>query len=83
MHSVTIRNVPDEVHRAIRIRASNYGRTIEAEICNMLECAVKPQEQVKLGSLLTKIGKQTRLTDEEVELLHSMHDQCAARAASL
>ena len=32
MPSVTVRNVPDEVHRAIRVRAAQHGRSIEAEM---------------------------------------------------
>ena len=52
MPSVTIRNLPDEVHRAIRVRAAQHGRSIEAEMRNILESAVKPQGRVKLGSML-------------------------------
>jgi antitoxin FitA len=56
MTSVTIRNVPDEGHRAIRVRAAQHGRSIEAEMRDILEAAVKPQGRVKLGSLLAEIG---------------------------
>lgn len=37
MRSITIRNVPDEVHRALRVRAAQYGRSAEAEIRDILE----------------------------------------------
>ena len=50
MPSVTIRNVPDEVHRAIRVRAAQHGHSIEAEMRDILESAVKPAGRVKLGS---------------------------------
>ena len=42
MASITVRNVPDEVHRALRVRAAQHGRSAEAEIRDILERAVKP-----------------------------------------
>ncbi len=66
MPSITIRNVPDEVHRAIRVRAAMHGRSAEAEIRDILEQAAKPEGRVKLGSLLTSIAREAGgLTDEE------------------
>ncbi len=70
MRSITIRNVPDEVHRAIRVRAALHGRSTEAEIREILETAVKPDGRVKLGSLLADIGRRVRLTDEEIAVFH-------------
>ncbi len=32
MANVNVRNLPDEVHRAIRIQAAQHGRSTEAEI---------------------------------------------------
>jgi antitoxin FitA len=32
MPSITVRNVPDEVLRALRVRAAQHGRSVEAEI---------------------------------------------------
>jgi plasmid stability protein len=42
MRSITIRNVPDEVHRALRVRAAQHGLSAEAEIRDILENAVRP-----------------------------------------
>ena len=83
MPHVTIRNLPDEVHRAIRVRAAQHGRSIEAEMRNILESAVKPQGRVKLGSMLAEIGRQVKLTDEELATFESVRDKTPARAASL
>ena len=83
MPSVTIRNLPDEVHRAIRVRAAQHGRSIEAEMRNILESAVKPEGRVKLGSMLAEIGRQVKLTDEELATFESVRDKTPARAASL
>lgn len=58
MATVTVRNLPDEVHRAVRLRAARHGRSTEAEIRLILEAAVKPEQRVKLGSLLAEIGKE-------------------------
>lgn len=82
MPSVTVRNVPDEVHRAIRVRAAQHGHSIEAELRDILETAVKPQGRIKLGSLLSEIGRTIRLTEEEFALFESGRDTTSARAAS-
>lgn len=82
MPSVTVRNVPDEVHRAIRVRAAQHGRSIEAEMRDILESAVKPEGRVKLGSLLAEIGREVKLTDEEFAMFESARDRTPARAAS-
>lgn len=52
MAAFTVRNLPDEVHRALKVRAAQNGRSTEAEIRAILEEAVKPKERVKIGSAL-------------------------------
>lgn len=70
MAILTVRNVPDEIHRALRVRAAVHGNSTEAEVRAILEEAVKPQGRMKLGSLLANIGQQVRLTDEETALIN-------------
>jgi len=82
MPSITVRNVPDAVHRAIRVRAAQHARSIEAEMRDILETAVKPQGRVKLGSLLSEIGRKIQLTEEEFAMFDSVRDKTLARAAS-
>lgn len=66
MKNVTIRNLSDEVHRAIRQRAATHERSIEAEMRAILADAVQPAERIKLGTLLFEgISEENRLTDEE------------------
>ncbi|NNH74079.1 Arc family DNA-binding protein [Nocardia uniformis] len=66
MKNVTVRNLSDEVHRAIRQRAAAHGRSAEAEIRAILTDAVQPAERIKLGSLLASvISREHRLTDDE------------------
>ena len=65
MAVLTVRNVPDEVHRALRVRAAQRGRSTEAEVRAILEEMVLPEGRVGLGSLLTRVGRHARLTDDE------------------
>ena len=51
---LTVRNLPDEVHRALRIRAAQHGHSMEAEAREILAAAVAPEGRVKLGSLLAE-----------------------------
>ncbi|WP_280462731.1 FitA-like ribbon-helix-helix domain-containing protein [Nocardia carnea] len=71
MKNVLVRNLSDEVHRAIRQRAATHGHSAEAEIRAILTAAVQPPERVKLGSMLTAIGREIALTDEEHALLNN------------
>ena len=67
MASVTVRNIPDETHRALRARAAMHGLSTEAEIRAILENAVRPAGRIKLGSLLAEIGREVGGVDLEVE----------------
>jgi plasmid stability protein len=66
MAILTVRNLPDEVHRALRVRAALHGRSTEAEVRAILEEAVRPEGRIRLGSLLAAIGRRAELTDEEL-----------------
>jgi plasmid stability protein len=79
MSSITVRNVPEEVHRALRVRAAQHGRSTEAEIREILAAAVKPEGRVKLGSLLAEMGRKARLTDEEFAVFDQVRDKSPAR----
>ena len=68
MATLTVRNVSDEVHRALRVRAALRGRSTEAEVRSILEEAVLPEGRARLGTLLSEIGRCAGLTDEEVAL---------------
>jgi plasmid stability protein len=67
MASVTVRNLPDETHRALRVRAAMHGLSTEAEIRAILENAVRPESRIKLGSLLAEIGREVGGVDLEIE----------------
>lgn len=82
MAMLTVRNLPDEVHRALRARAALHGRSTEAEVRAILETAVKPEGRVKLGSLLAEVGRQAKLTDEEFAVFEQVRDKTPAQAVS-
>ena len=79
MASITVRNVPDEVHRALRVRAAHHGRSTEAEIREILEKAVKPAKRVRLGDALATLGREIGLTDEDVATIDQMRDKSPAK----
>ena len=43
MAMLTVRNIPDEVHRALRVRAARHGHSMEAEVRDRLGAAVSPK----------------------------------------
>lgn len=58
MPAVTIRNLPDETHRALKQRAIAHGRSTEAEIRDILQSAVNPDTRLRLGSELAAFGRR-------------------------
>lgn len=82
MAMLTVRNIPDEVHRALRVRAAQHGHSMEAEVREILESAVSPEGRVKLGSLLADIGRKAKLTEEEFAVFEQVRDKTPARPVS-
>ena len=79
MAMLTVRNIPDAVHRALRTRAAHHGHSMEAEVREILQSVVSPQGRVKLGSLLAGMGRQARLTDDEFAVFAQVRDKAPAR----
>ena len=74
MASITVSNLPDEAHRALRARAAHHGHSTEAEIRAILEAA--SPERVKLGSLLISIAREAGgLTDAEARRFDWRHNK--------
>lgn len=78
MASITIRNVPDDVHRALRVLAAQHGRSAEAEIHAILERAVKPGKRVRVGDALAALGRKVGLTDAEIDLIEKARSRVPA-----
>ena len=79
---LTIRNITDEVHRALRVRAAQRGHSMEAEVREILQSAVSPQGRVKLGSLLADMGRRAKLSDEEFAVIEQVRSKSPARLVS-
>ena len=58
MAAVTVRNLPEATHRALKVRAAHNGRSTEAEIRVILEEAVSPKARIKIGSELAAFGRR-------------------------
>ena len=78
MASITVRNVPDEVHRAPRVLAAQHGRSAEAEIRDILERAVKPAKRVRLGDALAALGREAGLTEQDIAAIDQTRDKSPA-----
>lgn len=57
MAAITVRNLSNETHRALKARAAAHGRSTEAEVRSILQDAVAPPNRLALGSLLAEVGQ--------------------------
>jgi plasmid stability protein len=78
MAILTVRNVPDDVHRALRLRAAQHGRSTESEVREILANAVKPEQRVRLGDALAALGREVGLTDEDFAVFDQVRDKTPA-----
>ncbi len=78
MAMLTVRNLPEEVHRALRVRAASHGNSTEAEVREILANAVKPETRVRLGEALAALGRTIGLTNEECEVFNQVRDKTPA-----
>jgi plasmid stability protein len=75
MASVTIRNLSEEAHRALKVRAAQHNRSTEAEIRAILEAAVRPEGRLQLGTALQEIGKKYDVTESDIETIEHVWDR--------
>ena len=83
MPTLTVRYLPDEVYRSLRVRAAQNGRNMEIEVHEILAAAVLPESRIGLGSLLAEAGRQARLTDEEAAKFDNLRDNSPIRSIDL
>lgn len=74
MPAVTIRNLSDETHRALKARAALHNRSTEAEIRAILEAAARPEARQKIGTALSALSRDLGLTNADVEALEDARD---------
>jgi plasmid stability protein len=78
MAMLTIRNLPDDVHRALRVRAAQHGRSTEAEVREILESIVKPEARIRMGDALAALGRKIGLTDQDFVVFDRAKDTAPA-----
>ena len=78
MAMLTVRNLPDEVHRALRVRAAQHGHSTEAEVREILAITVKPETRVRLGEALAGLSRKIGLTNEDFEVFNRIQDKTPA-----
>lgn len=78
MAMLTVRNLPDDVHRALRMQAALHGRSTEAEVREILAIAVKPEARVRLGDALAALSRDMGLTNEDFEVFEKVSDRAPA-----
>jgi len=64
MPSLTVRNLPEETHRALRVRAARNGRSTEAEVRLILDEIVRPAKRLKIGSEIHRIASEIGNMDD-------------------
>ena len=78
MAAVTIRNLSDEAHRALKVRAARHNRSAEAEMRLILEAAVRPEVRLRLGSALAEMSRQIGLANADVDALDAAREAAPA-----
>ena len=74
MAAVTIRNLSEEAHRALKVRAAKHNRSTEAEMRAILEAAVRPEGRLRLGTAMSEISRKMGLTNADMEALEQVRD---------
>lgn len=83
MATLTVRNLPDETHRALRVMAAAHGRSTEAEVREILARAVNPPGRLRMGDALAELGHRLGLTNADVEVLEQTRDRSPAQPPRL
>jgi antitoxin FitA len=74
MAAVTIRNLSEEAHRALKVRAAQHNRSTEAEMRAILEAAVRPEARLRVGTALSDLSRKAGLTNADIEALEQARD---------
>lgn len=74
MPQIVVRQLPEEVHRALKARASQHGRSTEAEARDIIARAVLPNNRPKAGDLLCGIWKGADVSGVTFERDTALHN---------
>ena len=64
---IVVRQIPDEVHRALKAQAAAHGRSAEAELREIIARAVLPQSRPRAGDLMRRIWSVAETSDLTLE----------------
>lgn len=67
MAAITIRNLSEATHRALRVRAAEHGRSTEAEVRAILDEVVRPEGRLKMGSAMVELFRPLGGVDLEIQ----------------
>jgi len=65
MVNMTVRNLPDDVHRPVKAIASQQGISAEATVCELLDEATRPAE--RLGDVVVAFARDLGVAFPEVD----------------
>ena len=80
---LTVRNIPDDVHRALKAIAAQHGQSTEAEVREILANAVRPEARIFIGDELAAIGRKMELSNEDLDALDQTRDRKPAKPLDL
>ena len=83
MATLTVRNLPEEVHRALRVRAAMHGRSTEAEVRDILEATVRPPDRLRMGTALAELGHRAGLASGDLSAIERRRDKKPAAPLDL
>jgi plasmid stability protein len=78
MAMLTVRNLPEDVHRALKVQAARHGRSTEAEVREILAAAVKPEARLRLGDALAALSRNIGLRNEDFDVFDQVRDKTPA-----
>ncbi len=78
MGMMTVRNIPDEVHNALKARAKRHNRSAEAEVRAILEEVTRPEKRLHMGDALAALGRKAGLTNEDFSIFDQVRDKTPA-----
>lgn len=85
--NLSIKNVPDDVVRALRNRAALKQRSLQEEVLDILKEAARDQGTVTLDKVLEAAQRKKRALDEETERVRASqkaeHERAARRFEDL
>jgi len=66
MAVLTVRNLSNEVHRALRMLAAKNNRSTESEVREILANAVIPKQRILMGTAMAAMARGNGLKNEDV-----------------